>query len=543
MTALLAAQTLPLAAEESQRYLIAPRKQSVSASRLRVATTAIADDERHRLSAYDNVKAYAADLTAGEADALRRSSDWIVEPVVPRYAESDVTSLPPFAAADAGAASTQDTPWGIAAVNAPAVWPVTTGANVNVVVVDTGIDPQHPELTHAYAGGYNSLKPGQPVTDGHRHGTHVAGTIAAANNDVGVVGVAPGVKLWVIKALGDDGEGTSESIIAAFNWTIEKAKASGGRWVMNLSLGSTLYSEVEALAVSEATEAGIIIVAAAGNLGMDLVKYPAAHHGAIAVGAVNEALERAPFSGFGRELKIMAPGADVRSTIIHGHDYSVGVRSATGTPFDAWRVNGSPFVSVTGLVFDCGVGDPEQFPAAVRGNIAWIRRGKYKFREMARNAKNAGAVAMIIQNYSTDSSSTNQWTFYPDPPDPTWDGFEYPLAVGMRHDKAASLLEQPGPVTLTYSTNIYGKMNGTSMATPHVAGAAALLLSLVPDLNVAEVEYALRVTARDLETRGWNYETGWGMLDALKAAQWVAAEKFGVPQPAPPSPGRRRSVR
>ena len=540
-TALIALQTLPLTAAEVQRYLVAARDRNVDASRLRIASASL-EDPRHRLRAFNAFGAFAADLTAEEADELSRSRDLIVEPVVPRYADSADEALPPFAAA-ADTASAQETPWGISAIRAPGVWPVTMGANVNVVVLDTGIDGTHPDLTHAYAGGYNAFKPELPPTDAHRHGTHVAGTIAAANNGVGVVGVAPGVRLWAVKVLGDDGEGSSESVLGGMNWVMQKAKQEGGRWVINMSLGSTLYSAIEQLAMSEAIGAGIAVIASAGNLGTDLVKYPGAYDGVIAVGAVTEAIARAPFSSYGRGLAIMAPGAEIRSTIIPGYDYSVGVRTAIGTPLDAWRVNGSPFVTVTARVIDCGVGDPDQFPEAVRGNIAFIRRGKYLFREMARHANAAGAAAFIVQNYSTDASASNKWTFFPDPPDPAWDNFPWPLAVGMRFENAAALLDQPENVTIAYTTKIYGTMNGTSMASPHVAATVALLLALDPTLSIAQVEYVLRVTATDLETKGWSYQTGWGMVDALKAARWVAPEKFALPPPQAPTPGRRRSVR
>src|SRR6185295_11718477 len=112
----------------------------------------------------------------------------------------------------------QVTPWGLTMVHAPDVWVATRGENVNVAVLDTGIDATHPDLKDAYAGGYNTFDASKPPVDGHRHGTHVSGTIAAADNAFGVVGVAPHVKLWAVKVLADDGVGTNENIVAGFDW-------------------------------------------------------------------------------------------------------------------------------------------------------------------------------------------------------------------------------------------------------------------------------------------------------------------------------------
>lgn len=536
--------SLALAAEETQRYIVMTRK-GASTSRMRTAANAIAGPQ-HRLRVMPNVNAFAADLTAEQVAELRSSSELMVEPVVKRYAlDAGMPRLPLLPGANGVIApAPQEVPWGITRIHAAPVWEVTKGENVNVVVADTGVDGTHPDLVHAYKGGYNALEPSKPQIDGHRHGTHVAGTIAAANNAIGVVGVAPAVKLWAVKVLADDGEGTNEAIINSLDWTIQKTRDLGGTWIVNMSLGSTLYSAPEEAAFSDAIGEGIVVIAAVGNLGMDLVKYPAAYPGVIGVGATTTTDDRADFSGFGRGLQIMAPGKDVRSTIIPGYDYHVSVTPVgTSAVAGTWRLIGAPYATATGHVIDCGIGDPEMFPESVRGQIALVRRGKWKFRELARNAKNAGAAAVLIETYSTDLAGANIWSLYPEVPDSQWDGYEFPLAVGVRYSTGEALLTQGAPVTVTHDTNIYGIMNGTSMATPHVTGVVALMLSLNPDLNLAQIEHILRHTADDLEEDGWDYHTGYGVVDALKAAQWVAPERFGVPPPPYPQPGRRRSVR
>ncbi|HYO76873.1 MAG TPA: S8 family serine peptidase [Thermoanaerobaculia bacterium] len=540
--ALFSSIAAPLHAEETQRYLIAPRK-AASASRLRIASDAIAASARHRVRTFNSVDAFAADLTPSEASALAAAGDLIVEQVVPRYALDLEARFDGSRALAVESGTAQDVPWGISAIHAAQVWPFTRGEQVNVVVVDTGIDILHPDLGQAYAGGFNAVKPGELPVDDHGHGTHVAGTIAAANNGFGVVGVAPRVKLWAVKALDADGEGSSEEFVAALEWTIAKARATGGRWIVNASLGAARYSEIEERAVGNVADAGIVVVAAAGNDGTATVMYPAGYRGAIAVGAVTQNGGRAVFSSFGSGLALLAPGAAVRSTLMHGRVVSLNVKNSDGTIFPAWRIGGSPYASVTGKVYDCGVGEPHEFPAGVRGNIALVRRGKYSFRELARNANEAAAGAVIIVTYANDLTGPYNWSFLSKEPDPEWDGYNYPLAVGVHYGVGESILRNDSRYTVDYATYLYGAMSGTSMAAPHVTGTAALMLSLAPELPASSVASILRYTARDMYAPGWDPESGWGALDALSAAQWVAPEKFGVPPPKPPKQGRRRSVR
>jgi len=245
----------------------------------------------------------------------------------------------------------------------------------------------------------------------------------------------------------------------------------------------------------------------------------------------------------GRGVTVLAPGAAVRWTYNHGASESLDFNDAGGTGIPSWIVRGAPYKKVTGKVIDCGLGEPDEFPASVRGEIALVRRGKFFFYEMARNAKAAGAIALIIETYEDDQSGAHNWSFHPTPDDPVWTGFAFPLAVGVTFAAGEEIVRQQGLYTIEYATDIYGLMNGTSMAAPHVTGAVALLLSVAPDLSPSWVAAVLRYTARDLYTAGWDLESGWGALDALKAAQWVAPERFGVPPPPPPPTPRRRSVR
>jgi serine protease len=535
---------LPLSADDTQRYLVIARK-GATASRLAVAANAAASP-RHGLRTFPNADSFAANLTADEAADLQRSGDFSVEPIVARSIDAELDGAGPVAhgGVNEEVPAPQETPWGISNIRAPEVWPHTRGENVNVVVIDTGIDAEHPDLKDAYQGGFNAFDPTKPPLDLHRHGTHVAGTIAAADNSFGVVGVAPKVKLWAAKVLDDDGEGTNETVVAAIDWAIAKAKALGGRWVINMSLGSSVASEAEEKAIANANADGIIVVASAGNRATDSIRYPASYRGVISVGAAEKSGVRANFSNFGHYMTLMAPGTEIRSTFIKGYDVTADAKTPAGNTLAGWPVIGAPYLSVTGHLFDCGQGEPESFPPGVRGNIALIRRGKFLFREMARNALAAGAIAIVIETYPDRTGpDTGGWSFFPNPPDPQWDGFPWPLAIGVRKSTGDALLAQQGEITVTHRTARYGLMQGTSMAAPHVTGTAALLLSLAPSLSVAQTEYVLRASARDVYEPGWDYESSWGVLDALAAARWVAFEKFGVPAPKPATAHRRRSSR
>jgi subtilisin family serine protease len=545
--------TLPLFAAETQRYLVSTRSGAKVASRFRLASNAEFAAQR-QVRTFRTVNAFAANLTADEVAELKKSGDVIVEPVIERSLDaSQLSGFPARVGSNDGGntggndvipnADPQELPWGLAMIHAKDVWSVTRGENVHVVVMDTGIDYTHPDLQDAYVGGYNVFEPAKTPMDRHRHGTHVAGTIAAADNEIGVVGVAPKVKLWGVKVLADDGRGTNETVVAGFEWVMQKKKELGGRWVINLSLGSTVASEVEERAVSDTLSHDIVIVASAGNRSIDALKYPAKYPGVIAVGAVDVNSAKAYFSSYGVGLTIMAPGVDVRSTIIKGLHETSDIRIGDET-LSGWRVRGSPYASVTARVLDCGIGRPEDFPWDIRGKIALIRRSAgMSFREKVRNANDAGAAAVIVATYEEDRAPSGDWTLIPSTPDPFWETYPFPLTIGTHYTTGERLAKSGATITVSFRTALYGEMDGTSMAAPHVAGTVALMLSAAPDLPVAQIDYVLRHSARDIDARGWDYNTAWGIVDAFAAAKWVAPQKFGVEPPPPVQSPKRRAAR
>lgn len=223
--------------------------------------------------------------------------------------ESDVRYT--VAARPAAAKSTQVLPWGIDRVDAELAWATTRASGVRVAVIDTGIDTAHPDLVANIAGGYNAISPTASYKDDNGHGTHVAGTIGAVDNSVGVIGVGPRASLLGVKVLDSTGSGWTSDIVEGMDWAV----ANGAR-VINMSLSGPSYISVFQAAVDRANAAGVVVVAAAGNTGPadSTVGFPAAYNGVIAVSATDSYSNVASFSSRGPQVDIAAPGVAIRST-------------------------------------------------------------------------------------------------------------------------------------------------------------------------------------------------------------------------------------
>lgn len=200
-------------------------------------------------------------------------------------------------------------PWGVDRIDAEKVWNISTGAQVNVAVIDTGIDTRHPDLK--VHGGINTINPQKSYKDDSGHGTHVAGTIAALSNRVGVVGVAFNARLYSVKVLGADGSGYLSDLIEGLDWCI-KNKIH----VVNMSLGSDNTLELLHDVIKQVYNAGILLVAAAGNSGPEAntVYHPARYPEVIAVSATDPFDGIAYFSSRGPEVDLAAPGVNIHST-------------------------------------------------------------------------------------------------------------------------------------------------------------------------------------------------------------------------------------
>ncbi|MBP1911739.1 S8 family peptidase [Thermococcus stetteri] len=229
----------------------------------------------------------------------------------------------------------QTIPWGIERVKAPSVWSTTDGSSngvIQVAVLDTGVDYDHPDLAGNLAWCVSTLR-GKVSTklrdckDQNGHGTHVIGTIAALNNDIGVVGVAPGVQIYSIRVLDAHGSGSYSDIAIGIEQAILGPDGVADKdgdgiiagdpdddaaEVISMSLGGSADDSYLHQMIQEAYKAGIVIVAASGNEGASSPSYPAAYPEVIAVGAIDSNDQIASWSN--RQPEVSAPGVDILST-------------------------------------------------------------------------------------------------------------------------------------------------------------------------------------------------------------------------------------
>ncbi|HMA82260.1 MAG TPA: S8 family serine peptidase, partial [Candidatus Binatia bacterium] len=223
--------------------------------------------------------------------------------------------------------------WGLRAIRWFDASPLPDASNVKVAVLDTGIDAMHPDLAGRFAA-YNH--DGSSATDIIGHGTHVAGIIAAnPNNHIGIAGIStPALHIW--KIFGDqpasDGEDYVDEVF--YQRALNAARNASVR-VVNLSIGGGARSRTEELLFRRLMQSGAVIVAAMGNEFEEgnPVEYPGAYPGVVAVGAIDEANRRAPFSNTGRHIDLSAPGVNILSTLPMKTSRA---RKKVDTKYNAW---------------------------------------------------------------------------------------------------------------------------------------------------------------------------------------------------------------
>jgi subtilisin family serine protease len=232
--------------------------------------------------------------------------------------------------------------WGLSMIHSDQAHATTAGAGAVVAVIDSGVRATHADLAGQLVAGHDFVQKDDTPQDGNGHGTHVTGIIAAATgNGVGVASVAPAAKVMPIRVLDDDGEGFSEDVIAGIDYAV-----AHGADVINLSLGGQvpLVDNIAGdpdfnAAIDRALDAGVIVVAAAGNNGLPACEQPSGQGRLLCVGAVDEQRNRSFYSNFGDGLGLMAPGgsallgADILSTYNGSdNDYQALAGTSQATP-------------------------------------------------------------------------------------------------------------------------------------------------------------------------------------------------------------------
>lgn len=242
-----------------------------------------------------------------------------------RYAEQDVLMHANWTPNDPRLSSQ----WGIARIGAPAAWDITrASSSVVVAVVDSGVDPTHPDLAGRVVAGRDHVANDADPSDEHGHGTHVAGIAAAStDNGIGIAGTAPGATILSERVLDSTGSGYMSWIAAG----IVHAADSGAQ-VINLSLSGSTGTRALRDAVLHARAKGAVVVCAAGNDGSSTLPYPAAYPECITVGATDSSDRRASFSNTGAEVDLVAPGVSILSTV-RGASYASWNGTSMATPF------------------------------------------------------------------------------------------------------------------------------------------------------------------------------------------------------------------
>jgi serine protease len=214
------------------------------------------------------------------------------------------------------------------AIRVPQAWDTSIGSRyLNVAVLDTGVDLDHPDLARKLVAGLDVVNGDSVADDDHGHGTAVAGVAAArTDNALGVAGIAWRSTIMPVKVLKNDGSGTDSDIVAGIVWAVDN-----GADVVNLSLGGPGASPALDAAVDYALERNVVVVAAAGNEGTDEPSYPAASPGAVGVGATGTTGRLASFSNYGDWVDLVAPGVGVWSTV-RGGSYGTWSGTSFATP-------------------------------------------------------------------------------------------------------------------------------------------------------------------------------------------------------------------
>lgn len=419
----------------------------------------------------------------------------------------------------------QSVPYGIDSVKARNAWDANldgvidtgaaTGQGIKVCVIDSGINKNHEDfagiaMTGAVSGSGSAAAWDQ---DACGHGTHVAGTIAAANNGVGVVGVSPGkVSLHIVKIFGTSPGTTNGDAQCSMSFTsnlvaaAESCEQAGAR-IINMSLGGGAKSSSEEATFKRLADKGILSVAAAGNSGNNVQSYPAGYASVISAAAVDENNVKAGFSQFTPKVELAAPGVSTLSTVPDKSDPLLVGNSS----FAANVINGSTRTTASAGWVNGGLCQTSS--TTWRNKIVLCQRGTTSFYEKVNAVKSGRALGAVLYNNVAggfEAALVNPATSKVVPS-------TLPAVTISKADGEAIIAGLTGQTatvdgTPSASTNSYGIKSGTSMATPHVVGAAAVVWSAKPTATAQQVRDALAATAQDIDAAGRDNNTGWGLV-------------------------------
>ncbi|MDT8409667.1 MAG: PKD domain-containing protein [Wenzhouxiangellaceae bacterium] len=415
----------------------------------------------------------------------------------------------------------ESVPFGIDMVQAPLA-SFTGAANRKVCIIDSGYHRDHFDLDSSQQSsvtGSTNSGSGDWFVDSCAHGTHVAGTIAALNNGDGVIGVMPegNLDLHIVKVFGDN---DWNSGACAWSYSSDLVAAAyecrdAGANVINMSLGGGGASSTAEQAFQDLLDANILSIAAAGNDGNTTLSYPASYPAVISVAAVDSSKIVADFSQKNSAVELAGPGVGVLSTV-PGIDATTVVDNVS---YVVSAMDGAASTMAGGALVDGGLCDSA---GNWSGNAVLCERGIISFSDKVSNVEAGGGIAAVVYNNIAGGFAGTL-----DCNGPASRACSSIPAVSMSQADGQFLVGNKLGFSATVSTQStapadgYGSLSGTSMATPHVVGVAALVWSHDPTWTAAEIRNALTATAEDLGDPGRDNSYGYGLVQAADALAFL----------------------
>lgn len=439
---------------------------------------------------------------------------------------------------------------------------ITDCSSVIVAVIDTGVNYNQEDLAanmwNGGAGypnhGYDFVNNDYDPMDLNGHGTHVAGTIGAVgNNGKGTTGVCWNVKIMAVRVLDATGSGTTAQIVSGLNFAVQR-----GAKVVNMSLGGPNFDTAFGNAISAARDAGVLVVVAAGNeennvdSGVSAEKsYPCnyMHDNIVCVAALDQTYALAHFSNYGStSVDVGAPGANIWSTW-------PGTTTVTTTDFTDWATNSIDDWGIQKYGEYSFLTNPKNWDGA-SNTYRENQNYTYANKDFGALTQNAETVIMdflvnfdVLANdvfdvdlhngtYVNLESFTNSTTdnyFYYVTYDITdlvlgkasWKVFYWMKTDSVNNGKGVAITDF-SITTLDLNNTSYNIIDGTSMAAPHVAGLAAMLMAFNPAYTYADVAESIKnggesAAALSGKSTTGNAANAWGSLCYIGQPTGVAA--------------------
>lgn len=435
---------------------------------------------------------------------------------------------------------------------------ITNCSSVVVAVIDSGVNYNQEDLVdNMWDGGasypnhgYDFVDSDNDPMDRNGHGTHVAGTIGAVgNNATGSTGICWSVQLMAVRVLGSNGSGTTADIVSGVDFAVNNSAD-----VINMSLGNNTYDAQFYSALSDAREAGIIVVVAAGNDGNDndgsTETYPCNYNmdneSLICVAALDQSYELASFSNYGEEnVDVGAPGTNICSTwpgttVETTDDFSSGWTTAGD-----WTVVAHPNTG------DNVMANPSTWYGGGSYGIS-INESVYKSFTIA-----SADVVLLSQDVYIDVDSNDYWViFYDEDPfnnqtqlvyatnydsgsnggtpvnlkyeledceSSTTCGIKYNMQTDGNNDGGNGVgIWTFSLTTLAFNTNSYDTIDGTSMASPHVAGLAAMIKAYNPNYDYLDILESIKEGGDSVSSLDGTTSTG-KAVDAYGSLKYIQA--------------------